>query len=760
MREDSNPPLSKKIMQQNQKITVTASRETEYLLARELKHMGIADVEQGFGSVTFVGNYQQALQACMWSRVGVRVLWPLMSFKASNKEDIYTQVQNIDWSKHIDAKNSIAIDFTGKNSVIKNTQYGAQLIKDAIADQFMDKVGSRPDVQRTQPDLRINCHVRDNNYSISIDLSGDSLHYRGYRKSGVVAPLRENLAAAILQRLAWFETAKRGGALLDPMCGSGTFLIEAAMIAGDIAPGLGREAQSEPYWGFAKWKQHKPEIWEELVEEAWQRKEAGEEKIPRIIGYDLGQKNVEVARQCVSEAGAGLGLDEHIIIKQQDLLQMEKLPPAADSGLLVFNPPYGERLNSSGEIELLYTRIGAKIKQLFAGWKSAAFIGDPELAQNFGIKPQKQFKFYNGAIECCLAVFNQQQKKTLAEPESGKAGEQPGDNADKNTGKKLTKTSEKAQMLINRINKNLKHLRKWVKKEQISCYRAYNADLPEYAVAIDVYGENIHIQEYEAPKNIEVAKVSERLQDVFAAVEQVFEIGSDKVFYKKRRRQKGKSQYERQEGKSKFFTVEEGGHKFLTNYSDYLDTGLFIDHRIIRSMIQECASGKHFLNLFAYTGTATVYAAAGGAKSTTTIDMSNTYLDWARRNMELNGFISSHADGSQEKHKFLRADCIEWLQSGYKKKFDLIFIDPPTFSNSKKMEDVFDVQRDHVQIIENAAKMLSDDGLIIFSNNYRGFKLDKELEERYKTKNITTQTISKDFERTPKFHQCWLIEKA
>ncbi len=727
-------------MKDNQQIIVTASRETEYLLARELKHMGITEVEQGFGSVSFIGAYHQALQACMWSRVGVRVLWPLLSFKASTKEDIYAQVQQIDWSEHIDADNSIAIDFTGKNNIIKNTQYGAQLIKDSIADQFMDKVGSRPDVQRIQPDLRINCHVRDNNYSLSIDLSGDSLHYRGYRKSGVIAPLRENLAAAILQRLSWFETAKRGGVLLDPMCGSGTFLIEAAMIAGDIAPGLGREAQSQPYWGFAKWKQHKPDIWEELVDEAWQRKEAGEESIPRIIGYDLGQKNVEIARQCVSEAGAGLGLDEHIIIKQQDFLQMEKLPPAADSGLLVFNPPYGERLNTSGEIELLYTRIGAKIKQLFEGWKSAAFIGDPALAQNFGIKPQKQFKFYNGAIECCLAVFNQQQKKIATEIESEQAVQ------------KSAKMTQNAQMLVNRINKNLKHLRKWVKKEGISCYRAYNADLPEYAVAIDVYGENVHIQEYEAPKNIEVAKVSERLQDVFAAVEQVFGIGSDKVFYKKRRRQKGKSQYEKQEGKTKFYTVEEGGHKFLTNYSDYLDTGLFIDHRIIRSMIQERAKGKHFLNLFAYTGTATVYAAAGGAKSTTTIDMSNTYLDWARRNMELNGFKG-------ETHGFVRADCIEWLQKGYKKKFDLIFIDPPTFSNSKKMEDVFDVQRDHAQIIENAVNMLSDEGLIIFSNNYRGFKLDKGLEEQLKTKNITAQTISKDFERTPKFHQCWLIEK-
>ncbi len=727
-------------MKDNQQIIVTASRETEYLLARELKHMGIAEIEQGFGSVSFVGSYQQALQVCMWSRIGVRVLWPLITFQASAKEEIYSQVQKVDWSKHIDANNSIAIDFTGKNSVIKNTQYGAQLIKDAIADQFMDKVGFRPDVQRIQPDLRINCHVRENKYSISIDLSGDSLHYRGYRKSGVTAPLRENLAAAILQRMAWFETAKRGGALLDPMCGSGTLLVEAAMIAGDIAPGLGREAQSEPYWGFAKWKKHKPELWETLVDEAWQRKEAGEEKIPRIVGYDLGHKNVDIARQCVAEAGAGLGLDEHIIIKQQDFLQMEKLPVGVTTGLLVFNPPYGERLKSNSDIELLYTKIGAKIKQLFAGWKSAAFIGDPDLAQNFGVAPQKQFKFYNGAIECCLAVFSQQQKKAQIEPDSEQAATKP------------AKTSENAQMLINRINKNLKHLRKWLKKEQISCYRAYNADLPEYAVAIDVYGENIHIQEYEAPKNIEVSKVTERLQDVFAAVEQVFKVSSDKVFYKKRRRQKGKTQYERQEGKSNFHTVEEGGHKFLTNYSDYLDTGLFIDHRIIRSMIQQRSKGGHFLNLFAYTGSATVYAAAGGAKSTTTVDMSNTYLDWARRNMKLNGF-------DNEQHKFLRADCIEWLQSGYKKKFDLIFIDPPTFSNSKKMEDVFDVQRDHVQIIENAAKMLSDDGLIIFSNNYRGFKLDKGLEQQFSTKNITAQTISKDFERTPKFHQCWLIEK-
>ncbi len=727
-------------MKDNQQIIVTASRETEYLLVRELKYLGLEDVEQGFGSVSFKGSYEDALRVCLWCRIGVRVLMPLHSFSANNKDEIYAEVQQIDWSHHMDPEQTLSIDFNGRNKAINNTQYGAQLIKDAIVDQFKDDCGVRPTVQRYKPDLRINCHAKENQYTISIDMAGDSLHYRGYRQNGAIAPLKENLAAAILQRLSWIETAKRGGTLFDPMCGSGTFLIEAAMIAGDIAPGLARESDANPYWGFLNWKQHQPEIWEKLIEEAWQRKEDGDENIPRIIGYDSDLKAVQIAQRCVAEAGAGLGLDEHIVIKQQNFLELEQLPAASKTGLVLLNPPYGERLQPSADIELLYTHIGGKLKQLFPDWKTAVFIGDPGLVQNFGIVPQKQYKFYNGAIECRLLVLGRQQAKPV-EMSQDQSITVP------------VKKSEHAQMLVNRLHKNLKHLRKWLKKEEINCYRAYNADLPEYAVAIDVYGTNIHIQEYQAPKTIEIAKAAERLQDVFAVVEEVFQASRDKIFYKKRMRQKGKTQYEKQEDQYQFFTVEEGGHKFLTNYVDYLDTGLFIDHRITRSIIQQQAKGKHFLNLFAYTGSATVYAAAGGAQSTTTIDMSNTYLDWAKRNMRINGY-------NQSSHQFVRADCIDWLQKIHNESYGLIFIDPPTFSNSKKMEDVFDVQRDHVQIIKDAANLLDDDGLMIFSNNYRGFKLDKSLETDFKVKNITAQTIPKDFERTPKFHQCWMIEKA
>jgi 23S rRNA (guanine2445-N2)-methyltransferase / 23S rRNA (guanine2069-N7)-methyltransferase len=305
------------------------------------------------------------------------------------------------------------------------------------------------------------------------------------------------------------------------------------------------------------------------------------------------------------------------------------------------------------------------------------------------------------------------------------------------------------EAFANRLEKNARHLRKWARREGVSCWRVYDKDLHDYACAIDLYGSKVHVQEYERPPKIDEAKAKERIDEVVAAVPEVLEVSPSDVFVKVRRRQKGGGQYEKLDEKRELFEVSEGGHRFLVNLGDYLDTGLFLDHRITRRMIGEMASGKRFLNLFAYTGSATVYAAKGGAVSTTTVDLSNTYLDWAAKNFELNGLEPG-------KHEIVRADCLVWIPQGAA-RYDLIFLDPPTFSTSKKMEGTFDVQRDHVPLIRAAARLLAPGGVLLFSNNFRRFEIDRAGLSGLEIEDITARTIPEDFRRNPKIHNAWRI---
>jgi 23S rRNA (guanine2445-N2)-methyltransferase / 23S rRNA (guanine2069-N7)-methyltransferase len=307
-------------------------------------------------------------------------------------------------------------------------------------------------------------------------------------------------------------------------------------------------------------------------------------------------------------------------------------------------------------------------------------------------------------------------------------------------------------IIANRLKKNFKHLSRWARRNQVDCYRVYDADIPEYSAAIDIYKDWVCVQEYEAPKSIDSAKAEQRLNTIIDVIPESLGTEKNRIVLKTRRQQKGLDQYEKHSDVRHEMTVVEGGLKFYVNLYDYLDTGLFLDHRITRSMIREMAQGKRFLNLFSYTGSVSVYAAAGGASSTTTVDMSKTYLEWAKRNFDLNGF-------APDTHEFIQQDCIKWLkqQSGVKNRYDLIFIDPPTFSNSKRMESVFDVQRDHVFLIESAMKLMSDDGILVFSNNFRKFKLDAGIERQFEVRDISVKTIPEDFRRNQKIHRCWII---
>ncbi len=718
-----------------QQFFATAALGLEPLLAAELIELGAAEVKEERAGVRFSGDMRTAYQLCLWSRLASRVLLPLASFAAPDPDILYAEVQKLEWAEQLALTNTFAVDCTIIRSQINHTLYAALRVKDAIVDQFRARSGERPSVSVEQPDLRINLHLFKDQATVSIDLSGDSLHRRGYRIDGVHAPLKENLAAAILIRGGWPAIAEQGGALADPMCGSGTLPLEAALIATDSAPGLLRD-----YFGFLGWQQFDEPLWQELREDALQRQHAGlQRKLGPIVGYDGDGRAIKAAWQHAQNAG----LDKLIHFEKRTLREFTA-PTGVETGLLVANPPYGERLGEESQLPPLYNQLGEIMSRQCQGWKAAVITSNPQLGRAIGLRAGKINTLYNGALKCQLLQFTLDENnrwQSLADG-AGRAVRKP--------------LSPGAEMFANRLRKNLKKYKKWAKREGLDCYRLYDADLPEYAVAVDIYADEVHLQEYRAPNEIDPKKAAQRLQEVQDALPQVLDIDPANIHLKIRQQQKGSNQYQKQARRGILKEVREGNCKFLVNLTDYLDTGLFLDHRPTRQLIQELASGTRFLNLFAYTGAATVHALVGGAMDTTTVDMSHTYLEWAQQNIALNGF-------DPEEEALIQADCLAWLeaeQDASAAAFDLIFLDPPTFSNSKSMAGNFDIQRDHVDLLRKTVKLLAPGGTLVFSNNLRNFKMDVAALPELQIENLGNRTIPLDFERNPRIHNCWIIRRS
>jgi len=703
---------------------VAAPAGIEDLLADELRSLGIKEIEPGRAGVGIRATLEQAYRVCLWSRLANRVLLPLAEFAAETPEALYQGIRQIDWERHLSPDQTLAVDFHGTSRNIKHTNFGALKVKDAIADQLRDLTGRRPSVERERPDVRINGYLRRNRLRLSLDLSGESLHRRGYRGTGAAAPLKENLAAALLLAADWPAVAAEGGAFVDPMCGSGTLPIEAAMMAADIAPGLQRT-----YFGFYGWRGHRAELWTDLIDEALERREAGLRTLPPVVGYDSHPAAVRAALANVAQAD----LTGHVHIERRDLREAKAAPAA--NGLVLVNPPYGERIGEQSELTDLYRALGDAAREAFPDWRFTVFTGNVPLIREVGLPGRRIGQFRNGPLECELFDFRV--------PAKGEAG---------------SETAE-AQMFANRLRKNYRHLSRWARRNGVDCYRVYDADLPEFAVAVDLYqgpeGRWAHVQEYEPPRSVDPVKAELRVRGAKTAVAEVLELPSEQLYLKVRRRQKGRAQYERQGEQGVFHEVRERDCRLLVNFTDYLDTGLFLDHRITRQMLADAAREQDFLNLFCYTASATVHAAMGGARSTTSVDMSATYLRWAEKNLALNGF-------SGPDHRLVRADCVTWLKEQVMKgagrpRYGVIFLDPPTFSSSKRMEGVFDIQRDHVELIFKAAKLLDEDGMLFFSTNFRRFRLDKRALRPLQVEEISKATIPEDFKRNSKIHRCWLI---
>jgi 23S rRNA (guanine2445-N2)-methyltransferase / 23S rRNA (guanine2069-N7)-methyltransferase len=708
----------------------TCAKGLEYLLVDELRALGAPAANEALAGVHFEGDLATAYRACLWSRLASRILMPLAEFDAPDDGALYAGVQAIDWARHLAPQGTLAVDASLFASQLNHERFAEQRVKDAIVDQLRDAAGLRPSVDTEAPDVRVHLAVKRDRAIVSLDLAGTSLHRRGWRRAQGAAPLKESLACAVLLRGGWPEIARAGGALLDPMCGSGTLLIEGVRMAGDVAPGLLRE-----YYGFLRWRGHDAVLWQSLLDEARRRAEAGLAALrPVFFGSDIDPEAIAAAKRNAEAAGVA-----PFIAWSVGGVHELRTPPAPP-GLVVCNPPYDERLAADAA---LYREIGQALKRGFAGWRAAILAGDDGLGRALGLRPEKTYTLYNGALKTTLLRIDR------IAPSTADAPPRP-----------VKPLSEGATMVANRLRKNLRNGKTWRAREGVSCFRAYDGDIPEYAAAIDVYvgvPESdpraapqtwLHVQEYQAPAEIPAETTRQRLGDLVRAAQDVFEVPRERVALKTRARGKGGEKYGRFDRRGEFLLVREGEATLRVNLFDYLDTGLFLDHRPLRRRVADEARGQRVLNLFCYTGAVSVQAAVGGAAATTSVDLSATYLEWAAKNLALNG-------AAGRDHRLVQADVLSWLEAE-RGRYDLVICDPPTFSNSARAED-FEVQRDHARLLRAAAARLADNGLLLFSNNFRRFRLDPALESEYDLREVGAASVPPDFARNPRIHRAWEI---
>ena len=656
------------------KFFVSCAKGLEYLLADELSALGLGKATATIAGVNTEGELEQALRIVMWSRLASRVLWPIDEFDCPDEQALYDGVRALPWHEHIKPEMTLAVDAHVSGDKITHARFAAQRIKDAIVDRMRDEGLERPSVNTDLPDVRVNLSLRKGRASLSIDLGGGPLHRRGWRGAAHEAPLKENLAAALLLRAQWPRLHAAGGGLLDPMCGSGTLLIEGALMAADVAPGLMRHGSLPP----SRWLGFDKSAWKTIQSEARDREAAGLAALkPVIHGSDIDPTAIQAARENAEVAGVA----HAIRFTRADVADLAA--PEQEIGAVVCNPPYDERLAAD---PALYRALGNALQKAVPQWRASLLCGNDELAFATGLRAGKKYQMFNGALECALIVCD-----PIAVP--GRDPAQP------------RELSEGAQMVANRLRKNLKKFKSWRAREDITCFRAYDADLPEYAAAIDVYEEDggkrrtfLHVQEYAAPAAIPENDVRRRRNELLAAAREVFGVPPEQVSMKSRERGKGGSKYGRFEQRDEFIVVRENNALLQVNLFDYLDTGLFLDHRPLRRMMAEQVRGKRFLNLFCYTGVASVQAAVAGAASTTSVDLSATYLQWCYDNLALNG-----QGGNQ--HLLVQADAMAWLE-GDRGQYDVIFCDPPTFSNSARADD-FDVQREQLKLLRAAVARLA-----------------------------------------------------
>ena len=707
------------------------------LLTRELEGLGLSVQEQGGAAVLLNGDQEAAMRVCLHARLAERVLLPVARHEGDPMDAADALAAGFDWASHAAGTPALHLRVDHERGVRGDSRVTRNRFLHAAAQiQGVERL-----VTRDSPDaaLCLRMQVGATVSELFVDFSGDSLQRRGYRLAGGLAPLRETLAAGMLVAAGWMqpEAGEESGVprvrLVDPFCGSGTLLIEAACMALHIAPGL---ARSE--FGLLHWPGTDQALWQRLREEA----RAARRESPAglaLKGFDADAKVLQQARSNAERAGVA----DLIHFERRELGSLRArdfgIKPGSDTapedaGLVVTNPPWGERLEEQEQADWLYYALGRTMARVVPGWRALVVGHRVETLDRAGMTMDAQWRVRNGQMMAYLRAMRPQ-RKTLPAPL-------------RVSGEAAFEVPEQAQALVNRLRKNSRQLRRWLDQSGVQAYRLYDRDLPEFNVSIDIYGDRVLVHEYTPPKTIDPEAAEQRRVWAVSAVRAALGVHREQVFLRTRSQQRGKHQYQKLDQAGDYMVVEEGAARLLVNLRDYLDSGLFLDHRPMRLRLGEEARGKRFLNLFGYTGAATIHAALGGASKTVTVDASRRYLDWAGCNLAANGF-------STAQHALERADVTRWI-TDTKEQFDLVFCDPPTFSNSKSRED-FVVQRDHCELIRLIMRRLEPGGVLYFSCNFRGFALDEQVKRWYDVEDISRWSIPDDFHRNMKIHHCYAI---
>lgn len=746
----------------------------EAVVVRELEKLGYTTSVLSTGRVLFRGDLSAICRANMWLRAADRVLIRVGSFPATDFGQLFDGVRALPWEEWVAKDAAFPVSGRSVKSQLSSVPACQKIVKKAIVERLR-AAHHVEELPESAHRVAIEISMLGDVATLTIDTSGDGLHKRGYRQLIGEAQLKETLAAGLVLLSVW----RPNRPLVDPFCGSGTIPIEAALIGRNIAPGLYRTFDAVE-WGIIP-----DAMWDASDEEA-KDLATGKLAFP-IHGYDISEDALSLARHHAKRAG----VPDVVRFSQRDF---KDLTSKLEYGCIITNPPYGERIGRGRELEDMYRGFPHVLRRL-PTWSTHVLTSWDDLEALVGQEATRRRKLFNAQIECTYYQFlGPRPPKGMEAPATSEAdipetAEGPGAEAEVEEHEKapaapraesreeaagfgglrprdVKEIDEFAACLAN----NARHLRKYPTRG-ITCYRVYERDMPDVPVVIDRYEDAVHIAEYEREHSRTPAQQADWLDAVAVRAGDVLGVDRRRVFVKNKHRQRGLTQHERVADERKTFEVNEGGLKFEVNLSDYVDTGLFLDHRLTRDMVRGEASGRRVLNLFCYTGSFTVYAAGGGAMTTTSVDLSNTYLEWAGRNLELNGFEWWGEDGRETApppragNRLVRGDVMDWLRvrrtRGERGTYDLAIVDPPTFSNSKRTDDVFDVQRDHVEMLGLVSELLSPEGVVYFSNNNRRFKLDEAglVEAGYSGREISRRTVPPEYRNT-RIHRCWRLVRG
>ncbi len=719
----------------------------EAVAKRELLALGYdnAHIVQP-GRIQFHGEWNDVCKTNLWLRTADRVLLQIQQFEAADFDALFETVRAHDWSPWLSAEATFPV--TGRSRLSRLTSVPAiqRSVKRAIVES-LKREHAVNDLPETGPICKVDVALLNDVATLTIDTTGDSLHKRGYRQLSGPAPIKETLAAALVDLSVW----NPGRMLVDPFCGTGTIPIEAALIGLNMAPGLNRQFAS------SRWPQISPRLWTDAREEA--RSQIHPDVPLQISGTDIDGAALEMARYHARTAG----VEHQIHFQQKPFAELRSKRPF---GVIVTNPPYGERMDNQRELLPLYESFPAVLQRL-PEWSFFFITNMPRFEQILQKTANRRRKLFNGRIECTYYQYlgPRPPRSNLRHPDDGEPRLAASDSTGighptvRNGldaavppvfGGLQDKDLQQAELFRNRLVKRARHLRRWPTRRGITCFRVYERDIPEIPLVVDRYEDHLHISEYQRPHDRDVARHAQWLELMKKTASAALQVPIQRTHLKSRERDQ--QQYEKVDQRRKRITVQEGGLKFLVNLTDYVDTGLFLDHRQTRALVRQEAQGRRFLNLFAYTGSFTVYAAAGGAVSTTTVDLSKNYLGWAEANLKAN-----QLNGPQ--HQFVADDTMDFLKAAAtgQPQFDLCVVDPPTYSNSKRTRDDWDVQARHVELLNQIAEVMSPGGVVYFSTNFRRFKFDeKSLRGFQSIREISQQTVPEDF-RNQRIHRCWRL---